>query len=97
MDKKTIFVLTWCYEGCDDNCAHAQTLEVSFDKAKLIEKMREWVAKDCEVDDEDDWNEDKNFVIHRERGGQFDTEIILQHKHRTNLYTTYKIEEVNII
>ena len=93
MENKKMYALTWCYEGCDDNYAHAVTMAVSYDKDKLIQKMKEWVEKDCEVDEDDNWNEDKNFEVYHDYG----TQINLQHKFRTNLYTAYTINEVEIV
>lgn len=88
-----MYTLTWCYEGCDDNCAQAQTIAVSNDKEKVIQKMKEWVAKDCEVNEDDEFDDDVNFEVFREYGDV----VTLQHKTRTNLYTTYRINEVEVI
>ena len=41
--KKTMFALTYCFEGVDDNCPYACTIAVSMDKEKLREKMMKCV------------------------------------------------------
>lgn len=92
MEKK-MFALTWCYEGVDDNNPVANTIAVSEDREKLVEKMRECVEYDTQDDEEDEWDDDKNYRIHSQN--EFST--ILQHKQRINLYTSYHISSVEVL
>lgn len=91
--KKEIFALTFCYEGVDDNAPFAQTIAISEDKEKLIKKMKKCVKEDLSKDEEDEWNDDRNFKIYKEEH----LKITLQHKARINLFTHYVIRTVEMI
>jgi hypothetical protein len=93
--KKTMFALTYCFEGVDDNCPYACTIAVSMDKEKLREKMMKCVEEDCTepTDEDDDWNTDCNYQIFKNYGD----DVMLQHRKYINLYTTYKIHSVEVV
>lgn len=82
--------LTYCYEGCNDSHPYACTIAVSEDVDALKAKMKECVDEDCEVDEEDEWNTEKNFEVEHDD----DTEIFLHHKKEVNLYAKYRISPV---
>ena len=92
MEKK-MFALTYCYEGCDDNTPYATTIAVSEDVEKLKKAMERCLDEDCEIDEEDEWSDDKNFILYRKS----DLETILQHKKRTNLYVKYRVHQVVLL
>ena len=92
MEKK-MFALTYCYEGSDNTNPYAVTIAISNDIEKLRVEMEKCVDEDCEVDDDDDWADDKNFIAYRNCGD----EITLQHKKNINLYATYKIHSVDCL
>lgn len=92
MEKK-MFALTYCYEGCDDNTPYASTIAVSEDIETLKKAMERCVDEDCEVDEDDEWADDKNYISYRKS----DLETILQHKKRTNLYARYIIHQVVLL
>ena len=93
--KKTMYALTYCFDGVDYNYPYACTIAVSMDKEKLREKMMECVEEDCtEPTDEDDaWDTDCNYQI----VGNCGTEVTLQHRKDINLYASYKIQIVDVI
>lgn len=93
--KKTMFALTYCFEGVDDNYPYACTIAVSMDKDKLREKMMKCVEEDCTepTDEDDDWNTDCNYQVFKNYGD----DVMLQHKKYINLYTTYKIHSVEVV
>ncbi len=93
--NKTMYALTYCFEGVDDNYPYASTIAVSEDKEKLREKMMECVEEDCTepTDEDDDWNTDCNFQI----VSNYSSEVMLQHRKYINLYTTYKIHSVEVV
>ena len=93
--KKTMFALTYCFEGVDDNCPYACTIAVSMDKEKLREKMMKCVEEDCTepTDEDDDWNTDCNYQVFKNYGD----DVMLQHRKYINLYTTYKIHSVEAV
>lgn len=90
---KKMHALTFCYEGVDDNMPYAQTIAISEDKEKLIEEMNKCVKEDLLTDEEDEWNDDRNFKIYKEER----LKIVLQHKARINLFTHYVIRTVKMI
>ena len=101
---KDMYALTWCYEGVDDNTPSAQTIAVSDSRDKLIAELKKWVDMDTveikpedydsQEDFEDDaWDDDRNFEVVRED----DTDVLLQHRKQTNLYTRYRIQSVQFI
>lgn len=93
--NKTMYALTYCFDGVDDNYPYACTIAVSMDEEKLREKMMECVEEDCtEPTDEDDaWDTDCNYQIVSNYG----SEVILQHRKNINLYTSYKIQYVEVV
>ena len=93
--KKTMYALTYCFDGVDDNYPYACTIAVSMDKEKLREKMMKCVEEDCTepIDEDDDWNTDCNYQVFKDYGD----DVMLQHKKYINLYTTYKIHSVEVV
>jgi 1-aminocyclopropane-1-carboxylate deaminase/D-cysteine desulfhydrase-like pyridoxal-dependent ACC family enzyme len=93
--NKTMYALTYCFEGVDDNYPYACTIAVSMDKEKLREKMMKCVEEDCTepTDEDDDWNTDCNYQVYSKCGD----DVMLQHKKYINLYTTYKIHSVEVV
>jgi hypothetical protein len=93
--KKTMFALTYCFDGVDDNYPYACTIAVSMDKEKLREKMMQCVEEDCTepTDEDDDWNTDCNYQVFKNYGD----DVMLQHRKYINLYTTYKIHSVEVV
>jgi hypothetical protein len=93
--KKTMFALTYCFDGVDDNYPYACTIAVSMDKEKLREKMMKCVEEDCTepTDENDDWNTDCNYQVFKNYGD----DVMLQHRKYINLYTTYKIHSVEVV
>ena len=103
-ETKPMYSLIWCYEGVDDNCPSAQTIAVSENKERLIEEMKNCVKMDCESPNREDyedvfdyedacWDDERNYEIVRESS----TEVLLQHRERTNLYTHYKIHSTKLL
>ena len=101
---KEMYALTWCYEGVDDNTPSAQTIAVSESKDKLIAELQKWVdldtveikPEDYEDQDEyeeDAWDDDRNFQVVRSES----TDVLLQHRKQTNLYTRYRIQSTQFV
>ena len=93
--NKTMYALTYCFEGVNDSYPYASTIAVSMDKEKLREKMMECVEEDCtEPTDEDDaWCTDYKFQIVSNYG----SEVTLQHRKNINLYARYRIQHTEMI
>ena len=80
--------LVYTNEGYYDSAPFSTIIALSNDKNKLIEKMRECVNEDIEIDEDDETNEECNFHIMNDC-----TEIItLQHNHNKELYRKYEIQ-----
>jgi hypothetical protein len=92
MEKK-IWVLNYCFEGTDNTNPYACTIAVSDDINKLMSKMQECVNEDCEIDEEDEWNDAKNYDVEYAYG----TETLLIHKKIYTLYAKYTIREIEVI
>ena len=93
--NKTMYALTYCFEGVDDNYPYASTIAVSMDKEKLREKMMECVEEDCtEPTDEDDaWDTDCNFQV----VSKYSNEVMLKHRKNVNLCAKYRIHHTEMI
>ena len=91
--KRTMWSLTYCYEGADNSDPYAVTIAVSEDVELLKREMQKCVDKDCEIDEDDEWADDKNFICYQ----NYQTEVTLQHRKNTNLYAKYKIHIVEVL
>jgi hypothetical protein len=92
---KTMFALTYCYEGVEDSLPYSTTIAVSEDKDKLIEKMTECATDDTmAVDNEDEeWETDRNYSV-----WELHPDIIkLRHNKYIDLYASYEIREVEVL
>lgn len=92
MEKK-MYALTYCYEGTDNFTPYGATLAVSTDIEKLKAEMEKCVAEDCEIDEDNEWDDDKNFIEY----SRYDTEVTLQHRKYINLYAKYTIRSVDVL
>ena len=93
--NKTMYALTYCFDGVDDNYPYASTIAVSMDEEKLREKMMECVEEDCTepIDEDNAWDTDCNYQIVSNYG----SEVMLQHRKNINLYANYKIHSVEVV
>ena len=92
MEKK-MFALTYCYEGTDNTAPYGATLAVSTDIEKLKTEMEKCVAEDCEVDEDNEWDDYKNFIVY----ARYDNGVALQHRKNINLYARYTIHSVDVL
>jgi len=88
-----MYALTYCYEGTDNSIPYGATLAVSTDIEKLEIEMKKCVAEDCEIDEDDEWADDKNYIVYHKN----DMEITLQHRKNINLYAKYTIRSVDVL
>ena len=88
-----MYALNFTYEGYDDCTPYSVTIAVSEDKEVLKKAMKRCVEEDCEINEEDEWSDDKNFIPYRDS----ELETILQHKKHTNLYAKYHIHQVVLL
>ena len=99
MGKKTMYALTFCYEGNpnNDQYPYASTIAISADKDKLIAEMNKCVEEDCKVNEEDEWDDEYNFKKYQELKCDQFAYVILQHKAYEDLFTKYRISPVNVL
>jgi hypothetical protein len=99
-----MYGLSWRSDGYGDMLPQSATLAVSNNKEKLMNMMREMVAKDCEEvkrenyeDDleyeEDAWSDNLNFEVSADYGEM----IVLTHRLNTELYVRYEIVMIEVI
>ena len=92
---KTMYALTYIYEGVEDSEPYAVTLAVSDSRDKLEEHMNECVADDCRKPLNEDEEYDTNYnykEVYRHHNG-----VRLQHREYTDLYASYEISEVDVL
>lgn len=99
MENKTMYALTFCYEGNPNlnYYPYAQTIAVSYDLNELIEEMEKCITEDCTVNKEDEWDDSMNFTVDSKVHCGDVIYTILQHKTNTELYTKYRISPVNVL
>lgn len=92
MEKK-LWVLNYCFEGTDNTSPYACAIAISDDINKLQSKMMECVNEDCEINDEDEWDDSKNYSVEY----SYNTETLLKHKKVHSLYAKYTITAIDVI
>lgn len=92
MGNGKMYALIYLYGGMNCQEPYSSCLGVSTDIGKLKNKMNNWVAKDCSVDDEDEWNDECNYKVN----AYYENEVWLQHKKNINLYCKYTIQSVDV-
>ena len=96
MENEKMYALIYLYGGTENQEPYSSCLGVSADIGKLKQEMNKWVAKDCAVDDEDEWNEDCNYKVNAHYENEVWREVWLQHKANINLYCKYIIQSVDV-
>ena len=89
----TMYALTYYYEGSDGSAPYGATIAVSTNLDKLRNKMMRCVDEDCEVDENDEWATDKNFIV----DAKYVDEVCLQHRNLITVYAKYSISPVELI
>lgn len=94
-NENKMYALTYCYEGVDDNPPYAVTLAVSTDKQKLLDEMERCIDEDCRIPVcvDEIWEDDHNYSVWKSYGD----EVYLLHNIKTNLCTSYKVHEVEVL
>ena len=102
--NKTMFALGFLYEGYDNNYPYASTLFLSEDRNKVIERMNELVEQDCREVNEEDYEDNEDYeedawddCWNYELFERCEFGCTLRHRMRTDLYTKYFINEVEVI
>jgi hypothetical protein len=91
--EKTMYALVYTYEGYFNSEPYSVVIAVSNDEDKLIKEMKKCVTEDMIEDTDDEYNEERNFIIQRE----MDKSVILNHKYNQDLFIKYEIQIVDVL
>jgi hypothetical protein len=91
--EKTMYALVYTYEGYFNSEPYSVVIAVSNDVDKLIKEMKKCVTEDMIEDTDDEYNEERNFIIQRE----MDKSVILNHKYNQDLFIKYDIQFVDVL
>lgn len=89
--------LNFIYEGYDDCSPYSVTIAVSEDVEKLRSKMAECIEEDCREPNEDDDEDEYDDSINYEVMGKTTDEVLLNHREFRDLYTRYRIHQVEVL
>lgn len=97
--EKTMYALTYCFEGTDQTAPYGATIAVSYDKDKLYEEMMRCVEEDCSspADADDEWSRQYDDSRNFEISSKGIDNIILKHKYIPFLYSAYRITNVDVL
>jgi hypothetical protein len=79
--------LVFIYEGTYDSTPNSTIIAMSNDTNKLIEKMRECINEDTEINEDDEYDDSCNFHITSDY-----TDIITLKHNNMDLYVSYRIQ-----
>lgn len=88
-----MYALVYTYEGYYNSAPYSVAIAVSNDEDKLIKEMKKCVTEDMIEDTDDEYNEERNFIIQRE----MDKSVILNHKYNQDLFIKYEIQIVDVL
>lgn len=92
-----MYALTFCYKGYDDCTPYSVTIAVSEDIDTLRKEMEKCIEEDCrepnEDDDEDVYDDSINYEVVR----KIKDDALLNHRELGDLYTRYRIHQVEIL
>jgi hypothetical protein len=91
--EKTMYALVYTYEGYYNSAPYSVVIAVSNDENKLIKEMEKCINSDIEIDEDDDFNEEKNFNLI----SNWNDNARLQHKNTPELYIKYEIQVVDVL
>lgn len=92
-----MYALNFIYEGYDDCSPYSVTIAVSEDVEKLRSKMAECIEEDCREPNEDDDEDEYDDSINYEVMGKTTDEVLLNHRELGDLYTRYRIHQVEVL
>lgn len=90
-----MYALNFTYEGYDDCIPYSVTIAVSEDVEKLRSKMAECIEDDCREpnEDEDKYDDSINYEVVRKS----EDNALLNHREFGDLYTRYRIHQVEVL
>lgn len=88
-----MYALVYTYEGYYNSAPYSVVIAVSNDEDKLIKEMEKCINSDIEIDEDDDFNEEKNFILI----GNWNDIARLQHINTPELYIRYEIQVVDFL
>jgi hypothetical protein len=91
--EKPMYALVYTYEGYYNSAPYSVVIAISNDEDKLIKEMEKCINSDIEIDEDDDFNEEKNFILI----GNWNDIARLQHRSTPELYIKYEIQIVDVL
>ena len=88
-----MYALVYTYEGYHNSAPYSVVIAVSNDEDKLIKEMKKCITEDMIEDTDDEYNEERNFIIQRE----MDKSVILNHKYNQDLFIKYEVQIVDVL
>ena len=91
--EKTMYALVYTYEGYYNSAPYSVAIAISNDIGVLRVEMQKCINSDIEIDEDDDFNEEKNFNLI----SNWNDNERLQHKNTPKLYINYDIQVVDVL
>ena len=91
--EKTMYALVYTYEGYYNSVPYSVVIAISNDIGVLRVEMEKCINSDIEIDEDDDFNEEKNFNLI----SNWNDNARLQHKNTPELYIKYEIQVVDVL
>lgn len=92
-----MYALNFIYEGYDDCSPYSVTIAVSEDVEKLRSKMAECIEEDCREPNEDEDEDIYDDCINYEVVKKSNDDALLNHRELADLYTRYRIHQVEVL
>lgn len=91
--EKTMYALVYTYEGYYNGTPYSVVIAISNDIGVLRVEMEKCINSDIEIDEDDDFNEEKNFNLI----SNWNDSARLQHRNTPELCVKYEIQVVDVL
>lgn len=88
-----MYALVYTYEGYYNSAPYSVAIAISNDIGVLRVEMEKCINSDIEIDEDDDFNEEKNFILI----GNWNDIARLRHINTPELYIKYEIQVVDVL
>lgn len=88
-----MYALVYTYEGYYNSAPYSVVIAISNDMGALFLEMENCINSDIEIDEDDVFNEEKNFILI----GNWNDNARLQHRNTPELYIKYEIQVVDVL
>lgn len=88
-----MYALVYTYEGYYNSAPYSVVIAISNDIGVLRVEMQKCIDSDIVIDEDDDFNEEKNFELIM----KWNDNARLKHKRTPELYIKYEIQVVDVL